>query len=104
MIYTFQRVTSDDTEYICPAKISKELESELRDLALRTYKAVGCLDFGRVDIRIDKNNNPYVLEVNPLPSLAPDDVFNMSPNVIGSDYKSAIKKIIDAALKRYGLN
>lgn len=106
MIYTFDRVSSDDTalDYICPAKIDKQLEGKLIDLAVRTYRAVDCRDFGRVDFRVDRDSNPYVLEINPLPSLMSEDVFNLAPYVVGSDYNGAVKKIIDAALERYGLN
>jgi D-alanine-D-alanine ligase len=103
MIYSFEMVTSPDLQYVCPAKISKRLEKMLSDLALRTYTAVGCLDFGRVDFRVDQDGNPYVLEINPLPSLSTEDVFNISPALVGCDFKNAIDKIIDAGLKRNGL-
>ena len=103
MIYTFERVSSLDLKYVCPAKINKRLEKKLCDLALRTYRAVDCLDFGRVDFRVDKNNNPYVLEINPLPSLSVDDVFSLSPETVGCDFNKAVNKIIDAGLKRYNL-
>ncbi|MFH1622784.1 MAG: ATP-grasp domain-containing protein [Candidatus Omnitrophota bacterium] len=102
MIYTFERVTSG-LEYICPAKISKRLEKKLMDLALRTYRAVDCLDFGRVDFRVDKDSNPYVLEINPLPSLSIEDVFSISPKIVGCDFDKVINKIIEAGLKRYGI-
>lgn len=100
MIYTFERVNSE-LEYICPSKISQRLEKKLMDLALQTYRAVDCLDFGRVDFRVDKDGNPYVLEINPLPSLSEEDVFSISPKVIGCDFDEAINKIIEAGLKRY---
>jgi len=103
-IYTFDFVDLPGLQYICPAKIDKGLENKLRDLALRTYKAVGCRDFGRVDFRVDRNNNPYVLEINPLPSLCDEDAYNIAPQVVGYDYNEAIKRIIDAGLKRYGLD
>jgi len=104
MIYTFERVSSTDLKYVCPAQIDKKLDNELRQLALKTYHAVDCKDFGRVDFRVDRNGNPYVLEINPLPSLSDEDVFTMSPQVAGYDFNTIINKIIDAALKRYGIS
>lgn len=104
MIYTFERVTSPELKYICPAKIGKRLQKKLTDLALRTYKAVDCLDFARVDFRVDQDGNPYVLEINSLPSLSTEDVFNLSPKVVGCDFNRVISKIIDAGLRRYGLH
>lgn len=103
MIYTFERITSPELKYVCPAKIGKRLEKKLYDLALRTYKAVDCLDFGRVDFRVDQKGDPYVLEINPLPSISTEDVFSMSPSVVGVDYNKTINKIIDAGLRRNGL-
>ena len=103
MIYTYERV-STELDYICPSKINKRLEKKVRDLALRTYRAVDCLDFGRIDFRVDEDGNPYVLEINPLPSLSTEDVFALSPNAVGCDFNMAINKIIKAGLNRYGLN
>lgn len=101
--YTHERIASDKLQYICPAEISVNLTKKIQDLAVRVYKCVECRDFGRVDFRLDENNNPYVLEINPLPSLDVLDVFDIFPNVLGSDYDEVINQVIDFALKRYGL-
>ena len=102
MIYTFERINSPELRYVCPAKITKRFERKLIDLAWRTYKAVGCLDFGRVDFRVDQDNNPYVLEINPLPSLSVEDVFDISPQAAGYDFSAVMRMIIDTGLKRLG--
>lgn len=103
MFYTFNRIQSDRLEYICPAKISAAQKEELMELSRRTYLAVECLDFGRVDFRIDEKGKPYVLEINPLPSLSTEDVFMVIAKHIGVGYKDMIDKIMKAALKRHGL-
>jgi len=100
--YTFARITSDRLEYICPAKISAELKKKLDDLALKVYRSVECRDFGRVDFRVDKDGDPYVLEINPLPSLSTEDVFKLVAENIGITYEQMVGKILDAALKRNG--
>lgn len=101
--YTFERISSTDLRYVCPTKISDELTHKIQDLAVRVYKCVGCRDFGRVDFRVDKKGNPYVLEINPLPSLDSKDSFNIFPKVIGSSYDAVLNQILGFALKRYGL-
>lgn len=101
--YTFAHITSPALEYVCPAQISKELENKLKTVALRAYQAVDCLDFGRVDFRVDEQDNPYVLEVNPLPCLATEDVFMIVPKVLGITYPQMIGKILESAFKRYNL-
>jgi len=102
--YTFNRIFSDRLEYICPAKINAALRNKLMDLALSTYQAVECRDFGRVDFRVDEKANPYVLEINPLPSLSTEDVFMTIANFLGISYAEMLDKIIRSAFKRYNLN
>jgi len=102
--YTFARIASDRLRYVCPARISKELTKKIQDMAVRAYDSVDCLDFGRVDFRVDKNGQPYVLEINPLPSLSTEDVFQLISNVTGITYQEMIGKILGCALKRYNLN
>ena len=102
--YTFARITSDRLEYICPARISQDLSKKISHLALKAYNAVECRDFGRVDFRVDKEDNPYVLEINPLPSLSTADVFPLVAKAAGSTYEAMIGEILDSALKRYSLN
>lgn len=102
--YTFARITSDRLEYICPAKISAELKKILDELALRVYRAVECRDFGRVDFRVDQEGRPYVLEINPLPSLSTEDVFMVLAKAMGITYEQIIGKILNSAFKRYNLN
>ncbi|MDD5560914.1 MAG: ATP-grasp domain-containing protein [Candidatus Omnitrophica bacterium] len=102
--YTFARITSDRLEYICPAKINHELKDKLGDLALKVYRSVECRDFGRVDFRVDNEGKPYVLEINPLPSLSTEDVFMLIAQNIGITYEQMLGKILNSALLRNGLN
>lgn len=102
--YTFARISSDRLEYVCPAPISKQLEQEILRLAVRAYQSVECIDFGRVDFRVDKDGNPYVLEINPLPSLSTEDVFMLIAKVIGITYPQMLGRILEAAFKRYNLD
>ena len=102
--YTFARITSDRLEYICPAKITQDLKKKLEDLALRVYRSVECRDFGRVDFRVDNDGKPYVLEINPLPSLSTEDVFMLIAKNIGITYEQMLGKILNSALIRNGLN
>jgi D-alanine-D-alanine ligase len=87
---------------LCPASISPELTKKIQELALRTYQAVECRDFGRVDFRVDKEGKPYVLEVNPLPCLSSEDVFMFISKAISITYEEMIGRILNSAFKRYG--
>jgi D-alanine-D-alanine ligase len=102
--YTFARITSDRLEYTCPAHIDAALGKKISELAIKTYNAVECRDFGRIDFRVDKDGNPYVLEINPLPSLSTEDVFPLVAKQIGLTYEQIIGRILDSALKRHNPN
>jgi len=102
--YTFGHIHSDSLQYICPAEISEKLKEKIEDLALRTYRVVECRDFGRIDIRCDYNENLYVLEINPLPSLSTEDVFSVIANYLNISYAEILDKILKSAFSRYGLN
>lgn len=90
-------------DYICPAPIPETLAKRMQELALRTYQAVDCRDFGRVDFRVDWQGHPYVLEINPLPSLSVEDVFNFVAKTQGITHHQIIAQILEAALIRYGM-
>ena len=102
--YTFARIKSDRLEYVCPENMPKELKEKICDLALRSYLALECRDFGRVDFRVDNSGKPYVLELNPLPSLSSEDVFMTITKRMGVSYDSLINRILNCALERHGLN
>lgn len=101
LFYTFAQISSPDLSYICPAKIPAALEQELRTLGVRAYQAIECRDFGRVDFRVDTKGRPYVLEINPLPSLAAEDAFQILANHFGVPFDTVIHRILNAALARH---
>ena len=100
--FTFAYLRSG-ADYVCPAPIPDTLARRMQALALRTYQAVGCRDFGRVDFRVDRRGEPYVLEINPLPSLSTEDVFTLIAARRGLTHDQIINRILDAALARTGL-
>jgi D-alanine-D-alanine ligase len=63
------------TPRIIPAPVSEKTAALLRKHALAAWRAVGGQDYGRVDFRLDEQDRPYVLEVNPNPDIAPDAGF-----------------------------
>jgi D-alanine-D-alanine ligase len=100
--YTFAYLRSG-ANYVFPAPISNSLARRMQELALATYKSVECRDFGRVDFRVDRQGNPYALEINPLPSLSVEDVFAIMAKTYGWTYASMINRILEAGLVRCGL-
>ncbi len=98
---------SDFDVFECPANIDAELESKICDIALKAYRILNCKDWSRVDIRLDGNNVPNIIEVNPLPGIMPDPTENSSfpkaARAAGMDYNQMIQSVLFAAAMRYNL-
>lgn len=109
-IYPFEAKYTDDPDYKTimvqrpPKNISKKLEALIGEIALDTYNILDCHDYGRIEIRVDKNNNPYVLELNPNPSLDIEGCFSASAEIIGLDFGDFLEEIIRLAINRYKNN
>ncbi len=88
------------TSVICPAPASPQLEKKLARLTTAAFRAVGGWGYGRVDIRLDENGSPYVLEVNCNPCLEPDVALARSAAAAGITYPELLQHIINAAFER----
>ncbi|MDI6826426.1 MAG: D-alanine--D-alanine ligase [Candidatus Aenigmarchaeota archaeon] len=92
---------------ICPARIDKKIEARIKKVALYTFEVLGCVDLCRIDMRLDKNDVPNVLDVNVLPGLIPDPKENSRfPKACysaGMTYDEIILSILEAAMKRYNI-
>lgn len=87
--------------YVAPASLSKGLRERIKDLGLAAHKALGCRDFSRVDIRLDKNNSPFVLEVNTIPGMTSHSLFPLAAKCEGLNFSSLIWKMTELGLLRY---
>lgn len=91
--------------YRCPAPLDEAMTMMIKRLTVEVFSAVGALDVGRVDFRIDRHDGkPYVLEINTLPGLTP----GISDLVIaaaadGIDHTQLVNLIFDAAVQRLDL-
>lgn len=107
-IYT-NRVKVDlvhDFFYICPADLEPAMVQQLNALTAAVFRVTGCYDVARVDFRLDveNDNQPYILEINPLPGLNPEySDLCIEAKAAGWTYEQLINHIVDLAVARYGL-
>jgi D-alanine-D-alanine ligase len=91
----------------CPARISAALRAEIEDVVRRTFVALGCRDWSRVDVRLDADGRANVIEVNPLPGILPDPADNSclpkAARAAGMDYDALIGACLQAAASRHGV-
>ena len=82
----------------CPADLPDGLATECQRIALAAWRAVGGTGYGRVDMRIDANGQPWILEVNANPDIAPDAGLARMARTIGIEYPDLIRSISRQAL------
>lgn len=83
---------------VCPAKISKTLADKLVAVATQAWTAVEGSGYGRVDMRVDEHDQPWVIEVNPNPDLSDDAGLARMARAVGWEYEELVLQIADAAL------
>ncbi len=83
------------------AKISPELEEKIQNIAKKTYKVLDLNGYARIDVRMDKDENIYVIEANPNPNIARDDEFAESSFYKNQwSYHQLLGKILSLGLGR----
>jgi D-alanine-D-alanine ligase len=92
----------------CPAAVDPALGQALASAALAAFHALGCRDWARVDLRLDADGEPQVIEINPLPGILPrpeqNSCFPKAARAAGLSYDELILAVLDHALDRYGLH
>jgi len=86
------------TPRIIPADVPVKTAQQIRDIAQRACTFLGCRDYCRVDIRLDKKLNPYILEVNANPDISPQAGLAAAIDAGNMKYHTFIKLCIDSAI------
>ena len=93
--------------FSCPAKLSSDLETKIKQVALHAYKTLRCRDWSRIDVRMNAENVPNIIEINPLPGILPDPKENScypkAARTAGLSYDEMLNTVLYAAAKRNNL-
>jgi len=90
--------------YDAPARIDPALKTEIEEMCLKAYEACKCRDAARLDVRLDGNGRPHLLDVNALPGICPgysDLVF--VAEAAGLSHAGLVGAILENAATRYGI-
>jgi D-alanine-D-alanine ligase len=87
------------TDFICPAELSEIDELAVRDAATRTWEALACEGFVRVDVMLGAGG-PQVLEVNAVPGLTDTSLFPMAAEAAGLGFEGLCERIVALAGNR----
>lgn len=93
--------SSSEAECETPLELTPVLERETQQMAVTMFNTLGCADMARVDLRVDDQQRPWFLEINPLPSFDPDGTFGLLADSLGLRYVDLIGRVVDAATSRH---
>ena len=91
----------------CPANVTPELAASIEDVCRRTFNVLKCRDWTRIDVRLDDQDIPHIIELNPLPGILPNpeehSAFPQAARAAGIEYNTMLNLVLETAVQRYGL-
>lgn len=95
------KYTAGKTDYVCPAELTPEAVDRCNDTAVRVFKALKGRGFPRVDLILDENGTPYVLEMNTIPGMTPTSLLPMAARKAGLEFDELVIEILKRAQLDY---
>ena len=91
----------EGTVPVCPADLSTELLQGIGQIARKAWEHMSDGEgYGRVDLRLSEDGQPYVLEVNPTPDLSSNAGLARMGRAFGWSYDDLVMQVVDEALMR----
>lgn len=83
------------TEYIVPASLDNETELKVKELSLKAHNSLGCYGISRVDLILDENKVPYVLEINTMPGMTETSLVPKAAAAAGINFEKLVEIILN---------
>jgi D-alanine-D-alanine ligase len=92
---------SNETQYLCPTGLAPEVNKHVQELALASYKALGCRTWGRADVMLDqKTGKPYLLEMNTSPGMTSHSLVPMAAKAAGVGYADLVLWLLNQTMQQ----
>jgi len=85
---------------VCPAELSKKELRKIEEAVVPAYTVTGCRDYARIDMRVNRKGEVFILEVNPNPDLTEGVSFMESAEKAGLSFSETLRTIVEGALAR----
>lgn len=93
------KYSSNSTSYHCPCGLDEAKEQELQSLALKAFHAVGASGWGRIDIMMDRDQQPYLIEVNTVPGMTDHSLVPMAAKQHGLSFDDLVWQILASTME-----
>jgi D-alanine-D-alanine ligase len=102
--YDYQnKYFTDDTKYYCPAGVRPEVEDEIREVTLKSFRVLGCRGWGRADVMLRPDGSYSFLEMNTSPGMTGHSLVPIAAKAAGISYPELCVSILQAASLETGL-
>jgi D-alanine-D-alanine ligase len=92
---------SNETQYLCPTGLTPEVNERVQELALASYKVLGCRTWGRADVMLDqKTGKPYLLEMNTSPGMTSHSLVPMAAKAAGVSYADLVLWLLNQTMQQ----
>ncbi len=93
--YDYQsKYTKGATEYIVPAKLNDHTTNVVQKVAIEAFSKLECRGIARVDVMLDKDDNPYVLEVNTIPGMTATSLVPKAAAAVGIPFADLCERLL----------
>ncbi len=96
------KYTSGKTEYLCPADLTKNEINNCNEISKKVFKVLRGRGLPRVDIILDDDGTPFVLEMNTIPGMTPTSLLPMAALEMGMSFDQLVVEILKKAQLDYG--
>lgn len=95
-LYDYQaKYFSENTRYTCPGGLPEPLTAHIQEQALYAHKILGCTGWSRVDLILDKNEQPFFLETNTSPGMTDHSLVPMAAKAAGISFDELVIQILE---------
>jgi len=89
---------ADDTIYTCPSGLDDDRVAEINRLVEQTIRVTGVKHWGRVDLMLDEELQPWIIEINTVPGMTDHSLVPMAARQAGLEMPSLVHKILELTL------
>jgi D-alanine-D-alanine ligase len=82
------------TDFVCPADLGEDVTASVHKLALEVHRLLGCRGLSRVDLMLDADGNPWVLEANTVPGMTETSLLPQAADAAGIGFDELVARIL----------
>jgi D-alanine-D-alanine ligase len=94
------KYTAGSTDYLCPAPFDAEATRRIQEAGRAAFHAIGGRDYARVDVMVQADGQPVVLEVNTLPGMTETSLLPKAAAAAGLTYEELCRRMVHLAMQR----